>query len=418
MRGELEARGTTTLMGTINSEALVSVKGASIGGSANLVTAAGAMNDGVIELDTIDTNWSSSLDVGNGFTNNGTIRVLEGAGGGKSISGNLTNNGVLDGSDSDFRFSGSLNLNSGYTRGNVIVKSTGLTFGSAATGDIIARGGANTAAGNIGEGMILIVSGSNDGGNSSLTTVGTLNNASHIVVESSDSTWSSNVSGSLLNQSTGLVHVKQGSGGARSLNFELDNDGEFLFEADASVGVAGSNHENRGVMTIESGRVDLIGDSFDNSGLLQGNGILDLNDSVAFNNSGIVGPGLSPGILTIDGDYAQDSTGILSIELFDLADGQFDVLDVLGSAELAGTLDIMANYNFQTGDTFRILTTEDLVNGTFDSHTNSSDWSVVYGSNFVEVTALRSVPEPSSALVLLLGGIVALTKRRRKSLAC
>jgi hypothetical protein len=71
-------------------------------------------------------------------------------------------------------------------------------------------------------------------------------------------------------------------------------------------------------------------------GLLKGTGTLITN----VNNSGTVSPGLSPGILTINGDYVQGPTGALNMEIGGTIPGPsgHDQLVVTGAATLGGTL--------------------------------------------------------------------------------
>ena len=75
------------------------------------------------------------------------------------------------------------------------------------------------------------------------------------------------------------------------------------------------------------------------------------------NSAGIVAPGNSPGTLIVDGDYTQGSGGTLAIELAGTADGEHDLLEVVGSAALAGNLEINLVDEFAptAGDTFDVL---------------------------------------------------------------
>jgi hypothetical protein len=57
-------------------------------------------------------------------------------------------------------------------------------------------------------------------------------------------------------------------------------------------------------------------------------------------NGGTIAPNLSPGTLTIEGDYEQLEDGVLEIEVAGLESGQFDVLHVTGNATLAGSVDL------------------------------------------------------------------------------
>ncbi len=79
-------------------------------------------------------------------------------------------------------------------------------------------------------------------------------------------------------------------------------------------------------------------------------------------NAGATSPGLSTGILAIDGGYVQRPGGTLSIELGGVDNSspfhaQFDQLLVFGAATLGGTLDVSLVEGFipAIGDTFPIL---------------------------------------------------------------
>src|SRR5262249_11057691 len=74
-------------------------------------------------------------------------------------------------------------------------------------------------------------------------------------------------------------------------------------------------------------------------------------------NSGFVLPGLSPGTLTIQGDYTQAPSRVLQMELAGTAAGQFDRLVVSGTANLGGTLDVVLLDGFipPAGASFPIL---------------------------------------------------------------
>jgi uncharacterized repeat protein (TIGR01451 family) len=90
-------------------------------------------------------------------------------------------------------------------------------------------------------------------------------------------------------------------------------------------------------------------------GLLTGTGTI----AADVTNGGTVQPGASPGLLTINGDYAQTSTGILNIELQGTAAGtQYDRLAITGDAMLDGTLNATLTGGFvpADGNTFDILT--------------------------------------------------------------
>ena len=85
------------------------------------------------------------------------------------------------------------------------------------------------------------------------------------------------------------------------------------------------------------------------SGVIQGNVI----------NQAIVSPGNSPWTLTIAGNYTQESTGVLTIQI--ASPTSYDKLVVTGTAILSGTLQIApTNYNLR-GTTFTIVSADDVV---------------------------------------------------------
>ena len=117
------------------------------------------------------------------------------------------------------------------------------------------------------------------------------------------------------------------------------------------------------------------------------------------------------GALAIVGNYAQTSAGIFQLELGGLTPGsQFDLLNVSGTTNLTGTLDVSLINGFfpAVGNTFTFLTSGGTRTGSF-SITNGLNigggeiLNVVYGSNFVELsTALlfhhRSVERRNGCL--------------------
>jgi hypothetical protein len=76
-----------------------------------------------------------------------------------------------------------------------------------------------------------------------------------------------------------------------------------------------------------------------NIGSLGGNGVL----QGPVLNGGRIAPGLSPGVLTIDGNFTQTPAGMLEMEI-DTSDA-FDLLLITGAANLAGEVQIVAGPN-------------------------------------------------------------------------
>ena len=112
-----------------------------------------------------------------------------------------------------------------------------------------------------------------------------------------------------------------------------------------------------GTMNINNSQNTGSGTLIITGGLLGGSG--EVGGSV-INQTGTVGPGDSPGILSIAGDYTQDPNGTLWIEISGTAlqpDPQYDQLAVGGTATLDGSLEInVENFTPTDGDTFDVLT--------------------------------------------------------------
>ena len=119
-------------------------------------------------------------------------------------------------------------------------------------------------------------------------------------------------------------------------------------------------------------------------GTLGGNGRV---DGVVNNIGGTVAPGVSPGRLTIDGDFTQGEEGTLAIEIAGLNNPGtgFDRLDISGNAALGGVLNV-TNINGFTpdADDFVVALTAGSITGTFDETSSQ----VNYGSTSLTVAAL------------------------------
>lgn len=158
---------------------------------------------------------------------------------------------------------------------------------------------------------------------------------------------------------------------------------------------------------------------------------------VANLNGGWVGPGNSPGRLSITGDYTQDSLSSITFEVGGIlpADsnilvGAYDVLSVTGAASLAGELQLSWYNGFaaEIGDSFDLFTAESF-SGDFDQYTLAAlglglEWQTEFlidefGSTDVlrlSVLGVSQVPVPAAAWLFgsaLLG--LSLIARKRAS---
>ncbi|VTU45281.1 two-partner secretion domain-containing protein [Variovorax sp. PBL-E5] len=136
------------------------------------------------------------------------------------------------------------------------------------------------------------------------------------------------ISGSLSNQ--GMVQIGQGA------------------TLDAHFGEANPN--NGAIVLQGGGQLGTGGTSIYNNGSISGTGTLAMggSDGATLFNNGTVAPGTAgtTGMLAVQGSYTQGSRGVLDVKLGGLGTGQFDLLDVDGSARLGGTLNINALNGF------------------------------------------------------------------------
>jgi hypothetical protein len=176
-----------------------------------------------------------------------------------------------------------------------------------------------------------------------------------------------------------------------------------------------------GSVNLTGGIVDLTGGTLTDSALsipktttLEGTGTLTGNLS----NSGNVSPGDAPGILKINGNYSQDSGGVLDIGIGGTTLGtQYDQLDIVGSATLEGSLDLTLLNGFtpSIGNQFNVIG--------FGSETGVFsniglpalpagrfwDTSQLYSSGIISVV----VPEPVGSAMLIAAGVGLAYRRRR-----
>ncbi|EDY82599.1 hypothetical protein VDG1235_2222 [Verrucomicrobiia bacterium DG1235] len=231
----------------------------------------------------------------------------------------------------------------------------------------------------------------------------------------------------------GTLHAK-GSGGitigsSRASSFEtasnkvIVDDGSSLTKEEGDYNQSDGSTTVNGVLTLEDGVLNLSGGSLGGSGTV--------NADVS-NTGGTVGPGNSPGILSVLGDYAQTAGASLLVEIGGLVAGtQFDVLDVSGVATLAGLLDLQLIDGFlgsiAAGDEFTFMNYSSLVGGFgsfsvngvsgLDIGTTGLYFDIEYGDTSVKLTVeekkVAGVPDGGSTVFLLLVSLGALAGWRR-----
>lgn len=209
-----------------------------------------------------------------------------------------------------------------------------------------------------------------------------------------------------------LTQPESGTGGLNGiLTFTGDADGSVsnnIIEADGNTWTVvkdgdgdwtflGTNNYS-GTTTVKKGTLIFNGSHtggnfiVESNATLSGGGAIEAN--VIVNPDGILAPGNTPGMLSINGDVTLN--GIVSVEI---ADPSADLLAVTGSVTLGGSsvLDLLID-DIDPLTTYDLITATEGIDGTFgslvvpvpDSHV------LVYSTN---VISLVPVPEPSPILL-------------------
>jgi len=162
--------------------------------------------------------------------------------------------------------------------------------------------------------------------------------------------------------------------------------------------------------------------------------VVDLGAGSALTNAGTLSPGGLGSIAdtVLDGDLIELVTGAaptLEFDIGGLLSGDYDLLDVSGTASLGGILDVSVwdGFPLHRGDSFDILTA-DTITGVFDSwlfagRGGGLDFDISYlldptGADIVRLAVKNAVPEPFSLVLIGTGviGIVFVTKGKRASM--
>ena len=173
-----------------------------------------------------------------------------------------------------------------------------------------------------------------------------------------------------------------------------------------TLGVLAWNNTNTGVVNVDGGTLNVTGaltqsgavqvasgatfqksGGFTNAGTLAGTGTFDVGAGGTLANNGTVAPGASPGILTINGNYAQGPSGALAVQIGGTIPGtEHDQLFVTGNASLGGTLNttLLNNFAPSPGNVFTVIRAGGTVSGTFST------------TNFPSGSSLTASYQPSN----------------------
>ena len=154
----------------------------------------------------------------------------------------------------------------------------------------------------------------------------------------------------------GTVNVRGGSQMIVGGTVARNSSGRISLDGGAEIPRSGTL-ENAGDIFIDTGAVLRILGTFVNqpTGVIRGGGMLDVSGAT-FTNYGSINPGASPGELTIFGHL--NTQGTINIEVAGRNQGaEYDLLRVLGTTQLGGTLQLFRRNGFipSMTDTFRFM---------------------------------------------------------------
>ncbi len=387
----LLATRACTLTSGLASGQSIRVQGNSTVGDASLTSAGGFENAGTLTLDTIDSARSVSLTVqelADPIVNTGTIQVLAGTGGGRTMAASVDNQGTFfcqTGTVCTFandqrtfrQLAGALNVPgrvrfdlgsfafaAGIVTGIPEVDRCSISLTGTDPIDLVAFRNCTLTSG-LASGQSITVQGNSTFGNASLTSASGFSNAGTLTLDSVDSTWSASLavqdpSGSIAN--TGAIEVLTGAGGSRTITAGITNRGSILVEPTCTITNANRTFaQESGSLAINAPLV-IVGGSFVFHGGtvlgsptvrsaaidLSGTGPIDLIAEGNCNYAGDIDPNQS---LTIQGSNSVGSASLTAAAGFAnggllrlSADAAWSVAATIQSGSLlnAGRIEVLA----------------------------------------------------------------------------
>ena len=305
--GQFRLRGSTALNGDIQSGQTVIVRGEPSFNS-GVTTEDGLTNSGTLSFTSTTVATANLTASGSGaFINSpgGQINIERGSGGGRVMSWNLTNNGTVN-VNADAVFAriggqylnnGSFNVGSGDSltyngSGQLFTQNAGLLSidatgtleainagftvqGGTVSGEVLLTGNGGTSTlnllggstgsyrlrgstainGDIAAGQIVTVRGepsfnSSTTSEDGVTNSGTLNFNSTTVATAN---LTGSGSGGFINNATGVINIERGSGGGRTMSWNLTNNGAVNVNADATFARVSGWYTNNGSFNVGAG---------------------------------------------------------------------------------------------------------------------------------------------------------------------
>jgi len=384
--------GTTTLSGILSSTGGVTVNngsGTAILSNANTYAGTTTLTSGTLTVNSNSSGTNHALGTSTLAFNGGTLQ--QGASGGLTLPNSFTvssNNGIVAGSN-NITLSGN-----GILTGNQIITNTGTTTLSgllSSTGGVTVNNGTGTVIlsnANTYTGTTTLTSGtltvnSNSSGTNHALGTGTLafnggtlqqGTSAGLTLPNSFTVSSNNgtVAGSnnltLSGNGTLTGNKIITNSAVTTLTGALSGTGSVTVNSGAGNAILSGNNTYTGATTVTSGRLSVNGSitspvTVAAAGTLGGTGTITGNVV----SNGLVSPGNSIGTLIINGNYSPSGSSSTHIEIN--PQGQCSVLNVSGTANLNGFLNIAADPGTYSPNVIYQFLTASTINGDFSGFT-------------------------------------------------
>lgn len=259
-------------------------------------------------------------------------------------------------------------------------------------------------------GGILQLVGAGVGGGDFNNTGGTIQAQNGSIVRLANATVSG---GTLSTSGTGLISVDAGT---TSTLIDMTISGNLKILNGATLRNQGNLIQNTGNLTLDNGTLSSA--YLATAGVIEGNGTI--TGGFTFNGTAKLDPGFSPGQLNFGANLTWGAGGSI---LFDLGLDQLssDLIDVTGDLLKSGAGSFQFTFvdnGWVVGNTYDLIQFNSTnFNLTDFSYTNTSGFAGNFafsGGNTLQFT-MTAIPEPGSAIVFAVAGLLMVSRRRRES---
>lgn len=275
---------------------------------------------------------SSTLNIKGGGTAHLVGRFVAGGEAGSTGTLNLTGMGTV------FDLHGTSEVGTGKTNGHVVIKD-GATF--------ISRPGPGGGGWvQVGENSPFAGYENFSVGTLKIETGGTLTDSTSLYIQGAHSEFSVLSSGAAstpyLSLSSGAKGKVDGVNSILTVTSSLSVNTASSLVVSSSGNLITPNASISGTLSLNQGSISATSLNISSGGTLDGNG--NIHGNVV--NSGRISPGMSPGMIHIEGDYTQNPSGVLELEIGSPSGAtaipgvDFDLLDVTGALTLNGAIKV------------------------------------------------------------------------------